>query len=83
MTQFAAKRMTGRCATGAERDGGSRYHAVEAVTNPWAPALCGATPGQRGNGWSVYLGDVVTCPRCIKKIDALRERNSKLMETVS
>lgn len=63
------RRMAGRCAIGAERDGGVRYHAVdEEIWQRWGAALCGATPGRLGNGWSVYPGDDVTCPRCIKKL---------------
>lgn len=65
MTDLRVLRMTGRCANGAERDKGSRWHAVPAG-HPWIKAVCGAQPGQRGNGWSDYPGDAVTCPRCLK-----------------
>ena len=62
-------RMTGRCSSGAERDGGVRYHAVTAGSHySWVKALCGAKPGDRGNGWGGYKGDKVTCPRCLKKL---------------
>ena len=65
-------RKTGRCATGSERDGGVRYHAVPidgiAGGGSWAKALCGSRPGDRGNGWSVYQGDAVTCPACLRRL---------------
>lgn len=60
---FTPRKMTGRCANGAERDKGSRFHAVPEGTG-WQKAVCGAKPGVRGNGWSDYAGDKVTCPRC-------------------
>jgi hypothetical protein len=61
-------RMTGRCASGAEPDGGAIFHAVpEAERYRWGKALCGAKPGRRGNGWDQYPGGAVTCPRCLKK----------------
>lgn len=63
-------RKTGRCASGAERDGGTIYHGVMKGGHPWAKALCGAVPGRRGNGWGTYPGDKVTCPKCLKKIQA-------------
>jgi hypothetical protein len=58
-------RLAGRCANGAERDGGSKYHAVAGYV-----ALCGAKPGRRSAGWSLYPGDMVTCPRCRRKLEA-------------
>jgi hypothetical protein len=65
--RFDAKKMTGRCLSGAGRDRGRLAHAVLTETDPWFPALCGAQPGRRrGNGWSTYHRDVVTCPRCAK-----------------
>jgi len=32
-------------------------------------AICGARPGRRGY-WGSYFGDAVTCPRCLKKLEA-------------
>jgi hypothetical protein len=73
MTAMTIRRMTGRCATGAERDGGALYHAVPAANWPsWQPALCGAKPGARGNGWALDRGETVTCPCCLRAV----ERNS-------
>ena len=41
------------------------YHAMlRAADHPWWRAMCGVTPDRRSNGWSEYLGDAVTCPRC-------------------
>lgn len=65
---YQPKSMSGRCANGAERDAGKLYHAVEGAG--WGKALCGAKPGLRGNGWSEHLGEKVTCPRCLKKLNS-------------
>lgn len=59
---FRVLRKTGRCANGAERDGGRVYHAVRGHR-----ALCGTEPG-RLSDWSDQPGDNVTCLRCINKI---------------
>lgn len=74
-----AVRMTGRCADGAERDGGHLIHAVELTgevaergTRPgWQKALCGKAPGRKGNGWSdrLYRPDQVNCTRCARILD--------------
>jgi hypothetical protein len=69
---FRAIRMMGRCANGAERDGGVRYHAL--AEHSWK-ALCGAAPGRRSAGWADYPDSIkpasaVTCPKCRKKLDA-------------
>lgn len=60
---YRITRLTGRCANGAERDGGTRYHAIPLGKYK---ALCGAEPGRRSVGWSVYRGNKVTCPRCLR-----------------
>jgi hypothetical protein len=64
-------RMSGRCANGAERDSGRLIHAVRSKGFPgWKPAVCGATPGPKGNGWSETFTQAAeaTCTRCIKKL---------------
>ena len=66
---IAILRMTGRCANGAERDGGTRYHAVF----DWR-ALCGAKPG-RLSDWSSYPGEAVTCPRCLNRLKKHKEEH--------
>lgn len=67
---YVSRRMTGRCSSGAERDGGSIVHAVSSSSLiSWAAALCGKSPGPKGNGWSMPVDDPVTCLRCIKKLE--------------
>ena len=60
--------LTGRCLNGAERDRGKRVHAV--ADGAWK-ALCGAAPGRHSAGWSSHPDPEVTCPRCLKKLDAV------------
>lgn len=63
--------LLGRCANGAERDKGTRIHAVPSTG--WK-ALCGATYGRHSGGWQVADGrypsiaPVVTCPRCLAAV---------------
>lgn len=73
-------RMTGRCrsADGSTPEaGGSHYHAVPIARvsggGSWAKALCGKTPGRRGNGWSDYPGTQVTCPKCLARLAKIKE----------
>jgi hypothetical protein len=72
---YQAKRLTGRCANGAERGGGHVYHAVPG--GDWATALCGAKPGRLSAGWDGYesregephnLVKHVTCQRCLHRL---------------
>jgi hypothetical protein len=68
-------RLTGRCANGAERDGGRRSHVVLTPRRQpqWETALCGATPGRLSNGWVEVDGaEQPTCPRCRTKADRLQ-----------
>ena len=83
MATYTPLRMTGMCRNGAERDGGRIFHAVPGIVQPggsWQKALCGAQPGIRGNGWNQQPGQMVTCPRCLKKLaknhPALQENRS-------
>ena len=76
-------RLTGRCADGAERDGGRKSHIVMAtVENPivlpmWGKALCGAKPRRLSNGWvEVNDAEASTCPRCIKKARLLESHTT-------
>lgn len=58
--------LLGRCADGAERDGGRLRHAVRGYR-----ALCRATHGRQSAGWSAHQANAyVTCPRCLKKLSA-------------
>lgn len=61
--------LAGRCANGAERDGGTLYHAVRG----WR-ALCGAEPGRASAGWSSHLGTKATCPRCLAKLARIERK---------
>lgn len=66
-------RKAGRCANGAERDGGNIYHAVPKLS--WV-ALCGDKPGRHSGGWGnegvVEGGPTApTCPACVRLLDAV------------
>ena len=69
---YKIRRLTGRCANGAERDGGSRWHAISTISGS---ALCGAFPGRRSAGWGMTRGDYVTCPRCLKTLESAGRRS--------
>lgn len=67
-------RLTGRCADGAERDGGRRIHVIPVEPGHvlrrtlWGTAVCGAKPGRLSNGWVEVDGaEVPTCPACVKR----------------
>lgn len=67
--------LAGRCANGAEADGGLLWHAVD-TENKWK-ALCGAEPGRRSAGWAPWdpedaEGKAVTCPRCLKRMQKIQ-----------
>ena len=65
---YVPARLTGRCADGAERDGGRKIHAVALTEMSWGHALCGARPGRLSNGWVEVNGpEVPTCPRCRRR----------------
>lgn len=61
--------LAGRCANGAERDHGTRHHAVG--LNSYK-AFCGTLPGRRSVGWSRELTEV-SCPRCIAKLSGRQD----------
>jgi hypothetical protein len=75
-------RLSGRCADGAERDGGRRIHVV-LTANPlghapaWAKALCGAKPGRRSALGFVEVdgAENPTCPRCARLAEKLAGRS--------
>lgn len=72
---YFARTKSGRCWNGAHREGGSIVHAVKGNDYPsFAKALCGTEPGLRSAGWETFrLGIAVTCPKCIKKLELLRD----------
>jgi len=66
---ISVRAKAGRCFNGAERDQGYITHAVPDHDFPsWTPALCGAVPGARGNGWKDPSpeGTEITCKRCLR-----------------
>jgi hypothetical protein len=68
ITEIRTSYLAGRCANGAERDGGTLYHAIP--VGSWT-AVCGARPGKRSAGWSesgFERQHEVTCPKCAKRI---------------
>ena len=76
---YAVRSLAGRCANGAERDHGTRFHALP-ITGQRIKgrALCGAAPSGRSAGWSEWgHGEPVTCPRCIQKIETIRLREEQ------
>jgi len=77
---YEISEMAGRCANGAERDHGTRWHARMLISNifdNWQgadyTAICGAKPGRRSVGWSTREPEdrQVTCPRCLKKLERM------------
>ena len=68
---YKIRQLAGRCANGAERDHGARWHAIDTISGR---ALCSASPGRRSAGWSMYRGEEVTCPRCAKVIESAARR---------
>jgi len=66
-----ARRLTGRCVDGGERDSGRLFHAVQRGDHV---ALCGAKPGRRSVGWSTDEGERVTCARCLSKVKTKRRQ---------
>lgn len=72
--KVVSARLAGRCANGAERDGGRIYHAVALVgeCSLGGVALCGKTYGRKSAGF-VWETAPVTCPRCKKKMEKLTQ----------
>lgn len=70
--------LSGRCTDGRELGRGVLVHAVDGTHREdfnelHGTALCGAKPGRRSVGWSVW-GSSVTCQRCLRKMLARGER---------
>lgn len=73
---YVAARKVGRCFNGAHRDAGTIIHLVPERTanGDWfLKALCGTTPGRRGNGWT-ESEHLATCKKCLAKQE---KNNSK------
>ena len=67
---YSVRTLAGRCHDGAERDHGTRRHALPVRGSYWGDdmgrALCGAKPGRRSVGWTDWGAEkAVTCPRCL------------------
>lgn len=60
-------RKGGRCLSGAERDSGRIYHAVEGA-GVFAKAVCGDKPQGVSAGWNHREGEEVTCKECLKRL---------------
>jgi hypothetical protein len=74
-------RLTGRCANGAERDGGRRVHVVPTQwpveSGPaWGRALCGLRPGRLSNGFVEVEAEAATCPTCARRARRIAEAKS-------
>lgn len=70
MNELIFSYLTGRNRTGSE-PGGTLIHAIRGDGEhfpTFRPALCGAKPGRRSNGWSELTSDHATCPKCLKKL---------------
>jgi len=75
---YTVSAKAGRCANGAERDGGTLFHArlLDNECFPeWEP-VCGSAPGPRSAGWSTWRpspDQPVTCTRCLAKLKRIRK----------
>lgn len=67
MAAYRITYMSGSARTGSDNRG-QLNHAVPVGAGLFGAALCGAKPGKRGNGWSEYTADAVTCPKCLAKL---------------
>lgn len=76
-SKIVVARLAGRCANGAERDGGRKYHALEGYSE-FGKAMCGAEPGRTSGGWATPYGDSkVTCPKCLRKLEKVTTEAAK------
>jgi hypothetical protein len=68
-------KLAGRCSDGFERGRGSVVHVKDQdpESYPWGSAICGQKMGRRSAGWNSMIGRPVTCPRCLRKMNASRD----------
>lgn len=74
---YEARMMLGRLTDGFQRDHGTRVHAcIPGNTAAYCrgKAVCGYEPGKRSAGWSDIEDRPIDCPKCLKKIKALKEQ---------
>jgi hypothetical protein len=77
---IVAAKLAGRCSDGWERGQGTKVHALENPLQPnqwtiYGDALCKATPGRKSVGWTPMGDSNVTCPKCLRAIEA-KEKNT-------
>jgi len=61
--------LAGRCSDGAQRDKGTKVHALRHHDQPFGEAVCGAEPGRTSGGWVEPHGSgQITCKRCLKRL---------------
>lgn len=67
--------MAGKCASGANRDAGPRWHAVPKDAGFVGKALCGRGPSIQ---WSDPNPEkpVVTCPKCLARLKRLEKQHA-------
>lgn len=74
-------KLAGRCANGYERGQGSVIHAVSItdadarIQNTPIAAMCGKKHGLRSAGWSVRVGEEITCTRCARLVEEWKKAN--------
>jgi hypothetical protein len=73
MGSLVGRKMTGRCANGAEKNRGTRVHMVSGPGGSRDLALCRARPGRQSGGWS-HDTYPATCDRCLRQQRALQAR---------
>ncbi len=66
MIEYRALQKAGRRSSGHNGDHGSIAHAVPRASYR---ALCGTEPSGSGD-WSSYDSESVTCPKCLRKLNA-------------
>ena len=55
--------------------GNPHYHAVLPGMG-WQAAMCKAVPRGHTGGWSLEMGDHVTCPKCLAALAAVAMREA-------
>jgi len=61
--------LAGRCSDGAQRDMGTKVHALSQHDARFGEAVCGAEPGRTSGGWVQPHGSgQITCKRCLKRL---------------
>lgn len=69
--KFEARYMAGKCASGAQRDTGPRWHAVPEGAFHTHQALCGRSPAIQWSDPRPIEERPVTCPSCLRRLKRL------------